>query len=84
MLNLDGGTRELTFYIETDAASTASVELHTARSSAGPWVTLGSSQAIDAASAVTLSFTGTYLTITPRLIAINSTANRVYVEVVGN
>jgi hypothetical protein len=56
----------------------------TSRNSTGPWVTMGSSQSLSTGALVVPGFTGPYLFVTPRLIAINSTANRVFVELVGN
>lgn len=84
VLNLAGMSREISCYIQTDGASTASVELMTARTSTGPWVTMGSSQNLSTGQLVVVGFTGPYLYLAPRLIAINSTANQVFVQLVGN
>jgi hypothetical protein len=81
---INGYTREMNCYMQTDGAATASIELMTARTSTGPWVTLGSSQSLSTGSLVVPGFTGPFLYVAPRLIAINSTANRVFVELVGN
>lgn len=78
------GVREHTWHIQTDGASTASVEIMVARTSTGPWATIGSSQTLSTGQLVTLGFTGPYLYAAPRLITINSTANRVFVDLVGN
>jgi hypothetical protein len=83
VLRLDGLSREINVYIQTDGASTASVEMMTARTSTGPFVTLGSSQSLSTGSAVVVGFSGPYLFLAPRLIAINSTANSVFVELVA-
>lgn len=84
VVRLDGMTREINVYIQTDGASTASVEMVTSRTSTGPWVTMGSSQSLSTGSLVVPGFTGPFLFVAPRLIAINSTANQVFVELVGN
>lgn len=84
VLRLDGHTREHTVYLETAAGSTASVELVSARNSTGPFAVLGSSQTLSSGALVILGFTGPYLYVAPRLIAIDSTSNRVTVTWVGN
>ena len=83
-VNLQAMTREINVYMQTDGASTASVEMVTSRTSTGPWVTLGSSQSLSTGAVVVAGFTGPYLWVTPRLIAINSTANQVFVELLGD
>lgn len=83
-INLGGYPQEINCYMQTDGAATASIELMTARTSTGPWVTMGSSQSLSTGAVVVPGFSGPFLYVTPRLIAINSTANRVFVELVGN
>lgn len=82
--DVGGFTREINCYMQTDGSATASIELMTGRTSTGPWVTMGSSQSLSTGALVVPGFTGPFLFVTPRLIAINSTANRVFVELVGN
>ena len=72
-----------TWHCQTDGDSTASLEIRVSRTTTGPWATIGSSQALSTGELVTLSFTGPYLYAAPRLIAINSTANRVFIDLVG-
>lgn len=79
-----GYTRELNCYFQTDGVATASMELVTSRNSTGPWVTMGSSQSLSTGATVVPGFTGPYLYLSVRLISINSTANRVFAELVGN
>ena len=83
-VDLYGYTREINCYMQTDGAATASMEMMTSRNSTGPWVTMGSSQSLSTGATVVPGFTGPWLWIAPRLISINSTANRVFIELVGN
>lgn len=73
---IDGVTvKEWTFYIETAAASTATVEILSARdlNSTTVGVVLGSSQTLAAAETRILQFTGPFCAVWPRVVGLTGT-----------
>lgn len=83
-LYLEGFTRAINVYIQTDGAATATVEMMTSRNSTGPWSVVGSSQVLSTGQNTVIGFTGPWLYMAPRLAAVNSTNNRVFVELVAS
>lgn len=70
---IDGVTvKEWTFYIETDAASTSTVEILSARdtSSTTVGVVLGSSQTLSTGETRILQFTGPFSAVWPRAVSL--------------
>jgi hypothetical protein len=80
---LAGLCQKVNVYFQTDGASTASLEMMTSRTSTGPWVSMGSSQSLSTGQTIVIGFDGPVLYMAPRLIAINSTANQVFVTLVA-
>lgn len=80
---IDGNAREHSFFIETDAAATCSYQILVARTLTGPTVSF-SSGTLGTSAIDVVQITGPLLFAFPRIKTLNSTANVVTVELVGN
>lgn len=80
---LTGLARENSFYIETDAAATCSYQIITARTLTGAQVVL-SSGTLSTSGLDLVQITGPLQYVYPRIKTLNSTANLVTVEYLGN
>ena len=57
--------RETSFYVQSAAGSSASIQIETARDSTSYAIKLGTAQTVDASSGVLLQFTGAYRLMRP-------------------
>src|SRR6266446_3222382 len=76
--------REQTFYIEADGGATGSYQILTARAATGGATAVLSSGTLSTSQLDVWQFTGPFQYLTVRIKTLNSTANLIVAELLGN